>query len=467
MTITFSVSPVENTAHKGAVFSDIKNILRKEKCYKKNAGGEILQTSQQGSNVDLCDPRWSNSFIGTVFKAYCDHHDLVLRPDDIWLAILTQFSAYVNANAEKLRSKFVSHEGQQELIVVQMSTLRTADYGKMALEITDVIQKHLVDGGVREWILPSFTTTKPTDVIVASVVMMALLKAYFKYTCMLMCGIPKITLLGEPKDWEDIRMRVEKLPQYDLTDRIMTKWKDMLLPILDQFIDASRGKPDADFWTKICHREGGGSGPSYLSGWITIFTAFDDDGKWRGKCANQNGWLKIETSVISCGMVHVPVKIDDNGIEYQSEMFAGHITSELHNGGCQMQPRLDWAIALVDNDIPQKLDPLERISMFQQSIKQKSQTRTIEKSPLKLNEEKNSQKKYMEYWREKSKYTPFQYILDNPESPWDWKYISVSATKERLLAHPHLPWDFSEITKEKIFDLMGHPITKSLGTRFD
>lgn len=58
-----------------------------------------------------------SGFIDGALRAYNNHHHLVLSPDDIWISILTQFSAYVNANAEDLREMFVSHQGEKELLV--------------------------------------------------------------------------------------------------------------------------------------------------------------------------------------------------------------------------------------------------------------------------------------------------------------------------------------------------------------
>ncbi|KAI0828585.1 hypothetical protein BC628DRAFT_1363354 [Trametes gibbosa] len=34
----------------------------------------------------------SNGFVHTVLQAYADHHHLVIRPDDVWIAILSQLS---------------------------------------------------------------------------------------------------------------------------------------------------------------------------------------------------------------------------------------------------------------------------------------------------------------------------------------------------------------------------------------
>jgi hypothetical protein len=44
-----------------------------------------------------------NGFVDTVITAYNAHHALVIRPDDVWLAILSQFNLYVNSHPELLR----------------------------------------------------------------------------------------------------------------------------------------------------------------------------------------------------------------------------------------------------------------------------------------------------------------------------------------------------------------------------
>lgn len=40
--------------------------------------------------------------------------------------------------------------------------------------------------------------------------------------------------------------------------------------------------PNKDFWGSICHYKVGGSGPSYLGGWVSAFGVFDVKGKWQG-----------------------------------------------------------------------------------------------------------------------------------------------------------------------------------------
>jgi hypothetical protein len=60
----------------------------------------------------------------------------------------------VNAHAEELRSFFVSHEGKKELTVQD----GFGDFGAMALQMTDLIAKIVVDRELRTWIMPDFST---------------------------------------------------------------------------------------------------------------------------------------------------------------------------------------------------------------------------------------------------------------------------------------------------------------------
>ncbi|KAJ7732776.1 hypothetical protein DFH07DRAFT_700551, partial [Mycena maculata] len=81
--------------------------------------GSVLQCSIGGRQSGKSDTQFKiianeNGFVNTVMSAYSNHYALI-RPDDVWLAIIAQFSFFVNANAELLRANFVAHERKREL----------------------------------------------------------------------------------------------------------------------------------------------------------------------------------------------------------------------------------------------------------------------------------------------------------------------------------------------------------------
>jgi len=319
--------------------------------YEKTNCGKIITTSSSGDAL-VQYARFSNGLIGCLYEAYNSHHNVVLKPDQFWIAIMTQFSLYVNGNGEELRSKFVSHEGQKELTVYAGGCLESADYVSIIESMTHLIRENLKDESVRNWVIPTFTTTTPTDQMVASVVLMAAMQKYFKYGCSLMCGIPSVTLLGTPEDWAALAAKVNRLVEFDNKKGEMMQWHALLAPICEELVAASSGKHNPDFWAKVCHHSGGGSGPSYISGWVTAFTCFDTDGKWMGGTGPAGAYPKLDTSFVTSGLVTVPFKVDDNGTVHETMFIAGSHCVEIVPGEAKdtLTPRADWVLALVKKE---------------------------------------------------------------------------------------------------------------------
>ncbi|KAJ7464187.1 hypothetical protein FB451DRAFT_1492456 [Mycena latifolia] len=197
--------------------------------------GEILQAAkatvpapQTVSNVIPT----RNGFVDTVILAYNKHHALVLRPDDVWLAILTQFNFY------------------RKLKITAAGTRHSLDFGKMSRQMVDQLHKNV---------------------------------AYFEYVYSGWdCGIPRVALEGTEFDWEDILGRLEKLKEYSLQT---IAWYRLLVPVISRFIksfDEPESAETVKFWQQVAHYEPGFSGPSYYTGWINAFCVFDEKGRWKG-----------------------------------------------------------------------------------------------------------------------------------------------------------------------------------------
>lgn len=83
----------------------------------------------------------------------------------MWLAILSQFAAYVEGHAENFRSKLVRHSEKVQLTVSEdATTLQTANVERLSTKITELMKSYLRD----DWAIPSFTTTTNTDRAVGS-----------------------------------------------------------------------------------------------------------------------------------------------------------------------------------------------------------------------------------------------------------------------------------------------------------
>ena len=76
---------------------------------------------------------------------------------------------------------------------------------------------------------------------------METVKSYFEFiTIMIVCGIPEITLEGTPQDWEKVLIKARGLKEYKLE-----WWISQLEPLLEEFVKASKGEVNKDFWRNM------------------------------------------------------------------------------------------------------------------------------------------------------------------------------------------------------------------------
>ncbi|KAJ7741240.1 hypothetical protein B0H14DRAFT_2989461 [Mycena olivaceomarginata] len=243
--------------------------------------GEILQysiggrTRKRGTQFKIIPH--GCGFVNTVLSAYTGSHALVLRPDDIWLAVISQFSLYANANPELLgdQTDFVLHEPgkPQPLLIVDPGS------PSLSTQMGEWMQRSEVD---REWILPNFSTSTPNDIAVLSVLRIAppVEKVLLPPTKTLSRGIPRVTLDGLRTDWELLLRKLEKLKEYGIP---AIAWYHLLYPVVSQIAKSfyDENNPDREFWKRVVHVEGFGGRSPNLSGWITAFSLFSCEGEWR------------------------------------------------------------------------------------------------------------------------------------------------------------------------------------------
>ncbi|KAK3291698.1 uncharacterized protein B0H64DRAFT_407764 [Chaetomium fimeti] len=224
-----------------------------------------------------------NGFVHTVIRAWQQDLHLRLRPDDIWLAILAQFSLFVNGNAEALRPIFVAHEGRPELVVdARPATVETVNLGVVAQQLAKQVKQNLKDPAIATTLLPSFTTTTPHDRATAAMVFLGAMKEYFSYGVRFGCSFPSVTLLGERSDWADMLKRVTWFGTIDHEETI--EWTLRLTKVLEYMVASFDRPEDTDvksFWTHAVHETGADTSGNILtlSGWLTAFCWWGADGQ--------------------------------------------------------------------------------------------------------------------------------------------------------------------------------------------
>ncbi|RDX44374.1 hypothetical protein OH76DRAFT_1096705 [Lentinus brumalis] len=363
MPVTFQVAP--HAAEEHDPFSWVRSAddVLKSACRQQWMHcTELLQSSVTTAEMPALVPK-ANGFVEAVLTAYKKHNHLKISADDVWTSILSQLNFYINAHADELRQYFVAHEGKKKLTVSAVGTRYTVDFGDMARQMTLKIQDNVVDKTLVDWILPNFTTTTVKDTTVCAILMMSSLKSYFDYHMTCMCGIPSVTLEGERADWEKLLARLDRLPELGEEPAV---WARMLRPILTRFVSAFDGEPDTKFWSEVAHSHERFYGPEDLSGWITAFCVWSSTGTWQAGAlsditsprsprpvTDEMDWRAKEESFqlgrrylldgvsypplsvsqIAEGFCEVDVLLDDNGVEYECMMVAGHVAMSMSSSG--------------------------------------------------------------------------------------------------------------------------------------
>jgi hypothetical protein len=205
----------------------------------------------------------------------------------------------------------------------------------------------LKDVRLVDWMLPSFSTTTDDDKIVFSVIAMGSMQAYFDFALELGCALPEVTLLGTVDDWKSIRARADKLAEFEMSDQeFMKKWRNLMCPVLDKFVETAEGSPDYAWWNQICHYRSMGSGPRYICGWVGVFNVFSQNGDWLGDKTDlwrePQKWPVINVNDMAPSYVSCPLKLIDDLVEINTEMYAGIMCADVVNEN-SLVPRLDWA----------------------------------------------------------------------------------------------------------------------------
>jgi len=331
--------------------SSAEELLKRSCSDEYNQSQEVIQSSFSSHLLETSHVSSSvHGFVWALVHAYSRHLNLTIRPDDVWFSILTEVNFYINANAEDLRSFFVAHEGQKQLTTIDVGTIHTVDFGKIALKFTKLIEENVVDDELCDWIMPDFSTTTKSDSVVAAILMMGSLQEYISYKSILCCGIPSVTLLGERADWVRLVTKLDKLNQ--LGDQ-PARFAQLLRPILNQFVlsfDSPESPEVRSFWGKCAERHGG-SGIDQLTGWVSAFIFWNKKGSLiyeekihpvsspefvaRNTDLGLDDVLsrRVDTDDIPPGFASVPITVVDNGKKINAVMVAGLVGIQARSSG--------------------------------------------------------------------------------------------------------------------------------------
>ena len=289
-----------------------------------------------------------------LHTAYAKHKSVTLSPDVIWLLISQGFARYVNAHADELRPRLVSHSGKKELVVITGDNLlaESADWPELIGGFASQIDQ-FTKGDIANIITADFSTTGPVERVASQVTLMESVKSYFDYTVMtIVCGIPSITLTGTPGDWQRVLDKTRGLRQYG-----MDQWIESLEPILTEFVLAAEGHPNQGFWQDIVKKKqvdevrgascDGKSKPTEFDGWF--LKLFPDENGKTFKTATMLTEMPVER-------VYVDFKyqvVDGAGnvlSDTPMQLCAGFIGTEVDTEANMLTPKIGWMALKAPSD---------------------------------------------------------------------------------------------------------------------
>jgi hypothetical protein len=292
--------------------------------------------------------------------AFQHHLPLVLSPDHVWISIAQAFARHVSLNAEKLRRRLVDHEGAL-LLEVRRDDFhpdrKDNPWPEAIAAFSDEIARH--SPRARKLVVCDFSTTTEAARTASEIVLMDVMKEFFRYQLGSLCGIPRITLEGTVDDWRSIRARADALGAFELED-----WIKPLLRVLDEFVAAAEGRADREFWKSFYNLNDDSGGP-FMTGWINVFypyigntqaNAFVDWNKWAAfdwselqrMPEEERFMIGTKPRILPPSVCKVPFtwRVGPPGqtVDYPMELLAGLFGAVQDEDGPTVRPAAGWAV---------------------------------------------------------------------------------------------------------------------------
>jgi hypothetical protein len=302
-----------------------------------------------------------NPLLAAVYLAFSYHLPLVLSPDVIWNTILQGVSTHVATDPEKHRHAFVSHKDKEVLTVRDDSLVRGSpnnDWGRIACTFTELIGAKLSGVAAIKALNTRFSTTDEMARVAHAIVFMDVVKSYFEYRVMTMCGIPTIELTGTKDDWQRLRKALALLDDLDLA-----VWRKQLDTILAHFEDAFERRVDQSFWNGIFLEHGGrGSGvETTVSGWLGSLFLYTASGQLNPGAMGKAG-VRLAPSAFPTGRSETPFEWDYHGQKFPMLLRGGLVGVIVDPVSYTVTPQLGWLVTDAEKSAPTSSNAREQFS---------------------------------------------------------------------------------------------------------
>lgn len=224
-----------------------------------------------------------NGFISALDAAFNNHCPLAFSPGQIHICLIQLLGRVINQNPDKYRNTFINHEGKKTITIRRDQFGPPGSKNDWAGTIPDFENEigSLVKPGVKENLSTKFSSTTAIENVCRGGAIMSAFQSYFSYVDESRCGIPIIKLLGSTEDWLKLRKIGENIADYISEEEPTGKWKQKLLEMLDEFVNASRNKPNVKWWKSLYHADDVSAGVIIDGHVLTLFPILREKYAWR------------------------------------------------------------------------------------------------------------------------------------------------------------------------------------------
>lgn len=348
--ITFKVSDVKKSPYRFTEFE------AREVFYHK--AEKAIFICPVDSLHTMLVPSYYNAFADAIHQAYADHRPLRLSPDVIWLQLLQGFSIHVNNNYEQLKDQVFVSEDVKTIKIRDDKLIdkNPEDWGNLIFSYCDSVKKY-TRNNIGDAALKQYSTTGKKEQIAFGVTLLESVKKGFKFEAKSLCGIPEITLEGTTADWEQLKKNANAFRKFGLEN-----WINNLDPVLEQFINASKGEIDSVFWQRL-YKTSMKYNEEYISGWmLKFFPYIKESGNLYNPDESKKFFLnpytkdddycfsELSTENLPDGLATIEIEWDKMGNIIQLEAVAGFTAIEQDAKTLSLKPYISWYICAKNAD---------------------------------------------------------------------------------------------------------------------
>ena len=223
---------------------------------------EIVFASTVPDGADL----YHKNYLDYLSRTFGHHNSIVLAPQHFWYTGLCEIAQTVVKDPETHRKLFTRDpEGKIDIIVLCANESEPIRMDAIYQEMIGLVP---IDPTL---FLPTFSTETEMSRMASLAAFLETCSPYYNYM-MILCGHPRVRLLGTTEDWEAIVSRLDQLEREfaDCPNSPIPKWiSGSILPAATKLREALDGKNEDWFREIFTEQRCGSGGQKTVDGWFS------------------------------------------------------------------------------------------------------------------------------------------------------------------------------------------------------